>query len=216
MYWASSFEKLWLLNQEVMEQPRLGWTRLQLLLVVFCCGVGSAAVESPSCAAAVQCHQKLQLFSRKQLSEYPNVKMLAWQVIASGGSCLLHEECETAFASVILFCCFIDLCLLMILLAAMAQVWIIFLGRSLLCQNIRSSRVHMVIWFSTHQLSVLLELVTQLLRYLNAAKIKTFRWRFLHYCLSLRMFKMLSTGVLETEGIFLMCWLKNISTYQLN
>lgn len=31
----------------------------------------------------------------------------------------------------------------MILLAAMVQVWTIFLGRSLLCQNIRSNRVHM-------------------------------------------------------------------------
>lgn len=100
------------------------------------------------------------------------------------------------------FCCFIDLCLLMILLAAMAQVWIIFLGRSLLCQNTRSSRVHMVIWFSAHQLSVLLELVTQPLLYSNAARIKTFRWRFLHYRLSLRMFKMMSTGVIAGRRDF--------------
>lgn len=40
--------------------------------------------------------------ARKQLSEYPNIKMLAWQAIASGGSCLLQEEREKAFASVIL------------------------------------------------------------------------------------------------------------------
>lgn len=42
----------------------------------------------------------------------------------------------------------IDLCLLMTPLAAMAQAWIIFWGRNLLYQNIRSNHVHMVTFFS--------------------------------------------------------------------
>lgn len=105
----------------------------------------------------------------------------------------------------------------MILLAAMAQVWTIFLGRSLLCQNIRSNLVHMVICSSIHELSVLLGLRTELLLYFNAAKNKTFKQKFLHYCLSLRMFEKLSTGVSgDQSDFFFMCQLKNISVYQLN
>lgn len=58
---------------------------------------------------------------------------------------IAREVLKSLFASILLSSFFIDLCLLMILLAAMVQVWTIFLGRSLLCQNIRSNHVHMVI-----------------------------------------------------------------------